>query len=264
MPRSLRAVAVSVFSLALVGSGAVLAGAQAAPAGSLTLTADGGVGTLVSSVSQLAVGGDTSVDVGVVDLDGGGVRTVVGPGLALPLALQFPAYGDGSSYPRAVVGVTPTSGDALSPGSSDFSFGAVFRLDATSSGDSVDNGDNLFQRGLFYEDSLYKLQLDHGRPACMVRGSAGRVKARLDSTITPDRWYRATCSRVGNRVSLAVTPYAGGETDRSDSSGEIGSLRFPASRPASIGGKLDASGGMIQRASDQFNGAVAQVWIERR
>lgn len=264
MIRSVRVAVVSILSCALAGSGAVLAGAQAAPADSLTLTADGVLGGIVSGVGQLSAAGDTAVDVEVVDVDGGRVRTVAGPGLSLPLALQFPTYGDSSTYPRAVVSVTPTSGQALSPGSSDFEYGAVFRLDATSSGDTVDNGDNLFQRGLFNEDSLYKLQLDNGRPACMVRGSAGRVKARLDSTITPDRWYRATCSRVGNRVSLAVTPYAGGETDRSDSSGEIGSLRFPASRPASIGGKLDASGGMIQRASDQFNGAVAQVWIERR
>jgi hypothetical protein len=65
-------------------------------------------------------------------------------------------------------------------------------------------------------------------------------------------------------VSVAVTPYAGGDTDRSEDSGEIGSLSFPSSRPASIGGKLNASGEMVQRSSDQFNGAVAKVWVERR
>ena len=263
MSRTLRAAAAAVSSLALAGSGAVLAGAQAAPVDSLTLTADGAVGTLVNSVTQLAVGGDTSVDVGVANLDGGAVRTVLGPSLALPLALQFPAYGDGSSYPRAVVGVTPTSGDALSPGSSDFTFGAVFRLDGTSSGDTVDNGDNLFQRGLYHEGSLYKLQLDHGQALCMVKGSNGRVTAKLTERVTPDRWYRATCTREGNQVSVAVTPYGGGDTDRSEESGDIGSLSFAASRPASIGGKLNASGEMVERASDQFNGAVAKVWIER-
>jgi len=208
------------------------------------------------------VSGDTAVDVGVVDLDGGRVRTVAGPGLGLPLAMGFPAYGD-ATYPRAVVSMTPTSGQALSPGASDFKYGAVFRLDGTSSGDTVDNGDNLFQRGLYFEDSLYKLQLDHGRPACMVKGSAGRVVAKLDDKVTPDRWYRATCARVGDQVSVAVTPYDGGETVRNESSGDIGTLSFPSSRPASIGGKLNASGGMVERASDQFNGAVAKVWIER-
>jgi hypothetical protein len=81
--------------------------------------------------------------------------------------------------------------------------------------------------------------------------------------VTPDEWYRATCTRVGDKVTVAVTEYSGGTTNRDDDSGDIGTLSFPASRPASIGGKLNAAGEMIDGASDQFNGAVAKVWIEQ-
>jgi hypothetical protein len=40
-------------------------------------------------------------------------------------------------------------------------------------------------------------------------------------------------------------------------------LTFPASTPASIGGKLNPSGTVVSSATDQFNGAVANVWANR-
>lgn len=135
--------------------------------------------------------------------------------------------------------MTPTSGDALSPGASDFAYGAVFRLNATSSGRSIDNGDNLFQRGLYEDSSQFKLQLDHGYPSCLVRGSAGQVFASSSTNVTPDKWYRATCTRVGSKVTVQVVPYGSNVTPLSAvANGSSGTLTFPSSQPAAIGGKV--------------------------
>jgi Laminin G domain len=253
----------SLASLAVAASVVASTGAQAATPDSFTLTVDDTIGSVVTGNGQFQIGGDTSVDVEVADADGGKAKVVAGPDAALPTAVQFPSYGGLLSYPRAVLSIMPTSGDAFSPGSSDFRYGAVFRLNDVSSGGDLDNGDNVFQRGLYFDGSQFKLQVDHGYPSCVVRGSEGRVKVRSGSRVTANEWYRATCSRVGSKVSLAVTTYGGGDTVRDDSTGDTGTLSFPASRPASIGGKLTALSDIVLNASDQLNGAVAKVFVDR-
>lgn len=251
----------ALLALSLVVLSAVRA--DAATANSLTLRAVGTTGAAVTGSSHFAVGGDTAVSIAVVRLSGGTAKLVAGPDSA-SRAVQFPAYVNSGTYPRAVVRVTPTSGAGLSPGAANFQYGAVFRLDATSSGRSIDNGNNLFQRGLYGDAAQFKLQLDGGHPSCLVRGSTGRVFARSHVKVVANRWYRATCSRVGTRLTVQVSPFGSTAAPASTAaSGSSGTLTFPSSRPASIGGKLSSSGAIVSGATDQFNGAVSQVWINR-
>jgi hypothetical protein len=253
-------------SVLLVGAGGLLVPAAAAAA-NLTAVAKGTSGTPVTSAAQFTVTGNSPVGIGVSTVSGGGAELTAGPGGSLPTAVQFPAYVASGAYPRAVVRVTPSSGTALDPGTADFSYGAVVRLDATSAGRSDDNGDNAFQRGLWNESSMFKLEFDDARPACTVHGSTGRVVLRAATRITRGKWYRVTCSRTGGTVSVAVTPvgagYASATPARTSASGATGNVAFSGTRPASVGGKLTTSGAIDTAASDQFNGAVAEVWVSR-
>ncbi len=236
--------------------------AQAATSGSLLLRATGTTGPVVTGAGQFAVDGDTTVNISVARLSGGNTTIVAGPGSALPRAVKFPAYVSSGTYPRAVVSLTPTSGAALSPGSSNFVYGAVFRLDAKSSGRTADNGDNLFQRGLYSNSSQLKLQVDSGYPSCLVKGSSGQVYVKSSTKLAADRWYRTTCSRVGSRLTVQVAPYGGTATSKSVT-GSAGTLTFASTVRASIGGKLTSTGAVVSGSTDQFNGAVASAWIER-
>ena len=263
MSRRIRELGV-VGALALVLSCVVgIPRVDAATANSLTMQVVGTTGTVATGADQFTVGGDTAVRIAVAKLSGGNAKVVAGPDSSTQ-AMQFPAYVNSGTYPRAVITATPTSGGGLSPGASDFEYGAVFRLNATSSGRSIDNGDNLFQRGLYEDSSQFKLQIDHGYPSCRVRGSGGQVFASSSLKVTPDRWYRATCSRVGSKVTVQVLAYGSTATPVSNvANGSAGTLSFPASVPAAIGGKVSSSGAVISSATDQFNGAVANVWANR-
>jgi hypothetical protein len=253
----------SSLALLVVGAAGTARGAEPAPS-SLTMQAVGTAGATVSGASQFGVAGDTSVDVAVARRSGGQVRVVSGPGGSFPGAVDFPAYVASGTYPRAVLRVTPTSGAALSPGADDFEYGAVLRLDAVSSGRSIDDGDNVFQRGLYVDSAQFKLQVDHRRPSCLVRGSAGRVFVRSATRLTADKWYVVKCARVGSRLSVRVVAYGSSSTPaRAVAYGRSGTLRFPSSRSAAIGGKLTSEGAVVPRATDQLNGAVARVWVRR-
>ncbi len=254
----------ALLSLSLLMFGvAGAASGEAVNANSLAVQAVGTTGTLVTGSDQFTVGGDTAVKIAVARLSGGTAKVVAGPDGATQ-AVEFPAYVKSGAYPRAVIRVTPTSGGGLSPGADDFEYGAVFRLNATSSGRSIDNGDNLFQRGLYNDRAQFKLQIDSGYPSCRVRGSAGQVFARSSTKVTRGKWYSATCSRVGSRLTVQVVPFGSNATPVTNvANGSSGTLTFPASKPAAVGGKLTASGAVVSGATDQFNGAVANVWANR-
>jgi len=253
-------VAAFLMSSAVACAGALVASAQAAGTSNLGLQAVGTTGTIVTGADHFAASGDTTVNISVGSLSGGTTRVVAGPDSDLPNAVQFPSYVRSGTYPRAVVRLLQSSGDALSPGASDFEYGAVFRLNAVSSGRSADNGNNLFQRGLYADRAQFKLQIDSGYPSCLVKGSTGRVFAKSNVKLAPDTWYRATCSRIGSRVAVAVTRYGAASTVSRSVGGSIGTLTFGSSVRASIGGKLSNSGALVS-STDQFNGAVASVWV---
>lgn len=263
--RRTNVVASGASALALAVSGTLgVAGAHAADTSSLTVRATGSTGTTVKSTSQFVIGGNTPVKIAVASLSGGTAKIAAGPSSALPRSVRFPSYVASGTYPRAVVRMSPSSGGALSPGSTGFEFGAVLRLDAASSGRSVDNGNNLLQRGLYGHSSQFKLQLDHGYPSCLVRGSSGQVAVKSGTKVAPDKWYRITCTRMGSKVTVQVARYGASTAPTSRSaSGSTGTVSFASSVPASIGGKLTSSGA-VASSNDQFNGAVASAWVRRR
>ena len=129
--------------------------------------------------------------ISVARLSGGNATVVAGPDSILPRAVQFPSYVGSGTYPRAVVGLTPLTGSALS---------RIHRLRVRRSlpaelhlvGTIDRQREQPLQRGLYGDPSQFKLQIDHGYPSCLVRGSSGQVSIASSAKITPDRWYRVT------------------------------------------------------------------------
>lgn len=202
--------------------------------------------------------GSVPVSIASVRTDGGVLRSVTYHGQAL----GTPDFQRTVDEPRAVLqvrGSRSSDGDELDPGRSAFAFGATFRLDAVSDGTSVDNGDNLVQRGLALDVSQYKLEVDHRRPACRVKGSAGTVRVVSSVVAEAGSWYRARCRRHPGRVVLVVTDSSSGHKTRTTGWGSTGSLRPESPRvPLSVGGKLQADGA-LESATDQFNGSIDDV-----
>jgi hypothetical protein len=220
-------------------------------------------GSVVTGTDQLAISG-TTAEVAVARTSGGNATVVRGPDSSLPRAVKFPAYVASGTYPRAVVRLSSMSGGAVSPGTADFEYGAVFRLNAISSGRSMDNGNNLLQRGLYGNPAQFKLQVDKGYPSCLVRGSNGQVYVASATKLVPDAWYRVTCSRIGSRLTVSVVRHtSSAKTVSRSASGSAGRVAFSSSVVASVGGKLTSSG-KVASSTDQFNGAVASAWIRRR
>lgn len=209
--------------------------------------------------------GTASVRVRSVTSNGGAV--VRRPGHREGWAVRLPAY-SASDPAYAVVRVRNEAlADPLSPGSRGFSFGADFALNATSSGTSADDGDNLIQRGLYDDTGQYKIQLDGRQASCRVKGSAGDEFVKV-ATVTVDagRWYRVRCTRRANTVTLAIGEIgADGSVDFTSSSktGSIGSVALERGVPLSIGGKLKSDGALVLGATDQFNGRVDRVLYRR-
>jgi len=177
---------------------------------------------------------------------------------------KFPRLDDTSPAQRAVVTVTSRDNtDPLSPGTDDFTFGAEFWLNYESDGVSLDNGNNLVQRGLYADPAQYKVQVDHDHVSCRVAGSDGAVVAKSAVVVDPHTWYRTTCARSGDRLQLTVLDEAAGTLTRTTVSGPIGSVDpGAASVPLAIGGKVTSSGTLVIGSSDQFNGLVDDVFYD--
>ncbi len=223
----------------------------------LAVPANTSAGAVLNTLDETA-GAPVSVD--VRRLNGGVLRA--GSFRGTTRTMDFPAFSTSSAEPRAIVRVTPESGssDVLAPGWRDFEFGADFRKDSISSGTTVDNGDNLIQRGLWRDTAQYKIEVDNARPACRIKGSAGAVVVRASISVSSSLWYQVRCARVGDTVRLTVVEYRTDGTTRTlryERSGALGNLVWPnAKTPLSVGGKLSADGA-IKYSSDQFNGLVS-------
>jgi hypothetical protein len=182
-------------------------------------------------------------------------------------AVRYPRHSDEVTAPHAVIQIVDRRGaDDLDPGSGPFRFGADFILDAVSEDTQPggrDNGDNLVQRGRFNQASQYKVQLDHRVATCRVKGSLGAVSVSSSIRPVPGTWYRVRCIREADELTIVMTSWQYGvpSTVRASASGPIGVVS-PASRtiPVSVGGKL-ARRGVIDTASDQFNGRIDNVFI---
>ena len=209
---------------------------------------------------DLANRGSRRVQVSVVTESEG--RLVGVPGPSATAGLRFPRYSE-SDPELAVVAVVPI-GRWMNPLRRDFRLGVDVRLDRESSGTKRDNGDNVLQRGLFTDPAQFKVQVDSHRPSCVVRGSAGRVIARSRQLLRPSIWYRITCERAGDTVTMRVRRLTGGPAGAatlSRESGPIGVLAFAHSTPLTIGAKI-APDGAPAAATDQFNGSLASVVLD--
>jgi hypothetical protein len=154
--------------------------------------------------------------------------------------------------------------DRMRPGDGDFAFGASFSLDRISDGSAADNGDNLIQRGVFKSPSQYKIQLDQRRVSCLVRGMDGAVVVEGAHPVRPEHWYRVECVRRGESVVLkiaAIDKDGRGPRSITRHRGPIGAVTMPLDTPLSIGGKLAGDGTLHPTSTDQFNGAVAHVFL---
>ena len=206
------------------------------------------------------------VTVRISTVGGGQLRAV--PGRDGGYAARFPAYNPADPR-RAVLTVSTATEDPFNPGIADFSFGADFQVDDATEQESAtaekkpasgDNGNNLLQRGLFSDTSQYKLQVDHGRVSCRIAGTEGEVVVQAPRRIEPDTWYRVSCSRVGERVTVQLDDF---ESDLEGTSevGRTGSVHLASTTPVVMGGKADANGEAIASDSDQFNGAIDNVFL---
>jgi hypothetical protein len=222
-----------------------------------------------SSSSQPSLGndGDGAVATSVVTASGGMV-TGVASRPRQGRAVRFPAFDPSAYGERAVVKiVNRTTTDALAPGRRNFAWSASFKVDGESAehtSTSHDNGDNLFQRGLYY-DTQFKLDVDKHRPGCRLRGSTGAggaVRVVAPVTVSANRWYRATCTRSGSKLTITLARFdAYGRVDRSWSRSATSKVGFGSitwrniHTPVTLGGKLTPSG-TLTSSSDQFNGVV--------
>ena len=196
------------------------------------------------------------------------------PGREGGIALRLPAYvGDAvpdgrPTQPLAAVAVRPVSlapPHPLDPGEQPFTLGASFQLDALAGGTLLDAGNNLVQRGAFADASQYKLQLDERQPSCRVAGPDGEVLVQADRKVLAGYWYDVTCARTEDGLELGLTEYRDDGTQVSATWAEAGptgdlSVLDP-SVPMAVGGKLTATGRLLRRDTDQFNGMVDDVFL---
>lgn len=179
---------------------------------------------------------------------------------------DFPDYTGDAEPPRAIASAVPDSDpDPLSPGESDFRYGATFTKDAESKGSAVDNGDNLVQRGLASDASQFKLELDDDHPRCQVKGSEGTLGVRSEVEVRAGVWYSVECERRGDalRVTVIVDPRGAGDVHTAEKEGPIGELDWTGTpTPIAVGGKLAADGSVIRTATDQFNGLMTRAWVD--
>lgn len=262
--------------LLLVGTVVVLS----SPAQSATVTVVAfrfDAGTIGASVAPPANRGTaTDLVTDVVRLNGG--RLVVGASrTGVGRSLDFPARLDTEADRLAVLRVVDgdlTNGDALSPGTASFTFGADFRVDG---GTRPDPGNNLLQRGLFGSTHQYKIQVDQingtPRPECalgqMVDGAWVTVKATSPRAVAKATWYQVTCRRSGTTLVLSVFSFAADGTRALYARQRVTGipafdLTWPTEDPVvpmTIGGKLSPDGA-FEADDDQFNGLVDNVFLK--
>ncbi len=209
--------------------------------------------------------GTADVDVEVSSLDGGEVRSSKGRDSSG--AWRFPAFESSGIYPRAVIVARPVEGtDSLSPGVGRFAYGADIILDAGSTGRAEDNGNNVVQRGLSGDPSLYKLEVDADmRPRCTVEGQAGVLAVYALQPIEAGRWYRIRCDLGPNVLQIVVSEYlpSGAVTTTGrEERGDAGAVVYSDSEvPIAVGGKVSHDGSVNKSSTDQFNGEIDNAYV---
>ena len=248
-------------TLALAGRDVSLAFSEGQPVGytfpnGATFTHTGTAGSGVAATAQYA--------------NGGVLKVIAGRGTG-NLAVVTPAHiSTATATPKsAVIRVSNTGPtDRLDPGTGDFSFGADFFLNPVSTtAGSKDNGDNLIQRGLSGSATQYKIQIDGGKPSCVLRQQATQLSAEATQVIERGMWYRAVCQRTTSggqaTVRLTVTRLSDGTAVPTQAdTGAALDLSIDTAVPLSVGGKLTNTGAVVLSSTDQFNGRIDNAFLD--
>jgi hypothetical protein len=200
----------------------------------------------------------------VETLSAGSAKAVYGSG-ASSAGIVMPSHSATSSGQRLILAIRPTSAaDPLSPGAKNVEFGADVRLDATSSGSPNDNGDNVLQRGLFADFSQIKLQVDKRTPSCTVKSGSTRLFVK-STTKVGTGWHRIRCGYRSGKLTVSVASISGTTVSTASVnsiSGTVKPLSFNAKTPVTVGGKIGTNGKVVIKNSDQFNGALDNVFVD--
>ncbi len=203
--------------------------------------------------------GSENLVVRVSSVAGGSLRSM--PGRGGGYAARFPVFLPRTKQ-RLVLSLSSSSvTDPLGPGSSDFTFGADFAIDTVSDASRLDNGNNLIQRGLSDDPAQYKLQIDGGRASCLVAGVGGDVVVKSKTVVRPHTWYRISCNRSGDVVTLMLGTFAE-PPQRTVATGPTGAVYVTAATPLVLGGKATRAGAAVVSDTDQFNGALDNVFLD--
>lgn len=218
-------------------------------------------GDAVPSVSN---DGTVEAALEVVTANGGNLTWA--EGLGAGMALRTPPFAPDGPVPAAAL-VATTAGDgtdALSPGRRTFSVSVELVADPPQAGRDGDDGDNLVQRGRYGEGlAQYKLQLDHGVPACRIAGTSGQAELAAREPVRPGRWYRLTCTRTADEVRLVVLDLEAESQQVVDEVAmvDVGAVSFDGV-PVSVGAKVDDEGSLDLTGPDQFHGVIDRVVID--
>ncbi len=185
--------------------------------------------------------------------------------------IDFPAYDGTQAGGRAAV-VVQNAGttDALSPGALAFTMGADAKVDTTNEGTVDDDGNNIFQRGLYTDAAQMKLQIDGGRFSCRIKGDLGAIEKWSPLVLTTGAWYRATCTRQvvtgGDRMVLVVAPIKsdgtlGTATTTTSAVSPVGNLTYPLATPASVGAKWNPNS-TFPTSCDPYTGVLDNVFLD--
>jgi hypothetical protein len=136
---------------------------------------------------------------------------------------------------------------AFDPGRRGFAYGAAIKMTAAEGS----HDSNIMQKGFFRQQGgQYKLQIDFGKPSCVVNGRAGRLKARSTLSVANDRWHTVTCKRTRGAVTLRVDGIV-----RDRVRGATGRLANAA--PIRVGGLKVATA-----RNDQYHGRLDSVFVK--
>ncbi|RJK97903.1 LamG-like jellyroll fold domain-containing protein [Vallicoccus soli] len=176
---------------------------------------------------------------------GGALRSVVGA-LTGSRALQFPAACSGAACPAAVVKVPDAA--VLVPRTRPFAYGARLRLPAA----AVTHGANVVQKGLWGDRGQWKLQVDDGRPGCVVAGQHDgdlrRAVVAAPRSIADGRWHELECRRTATAVELVVD-------------GAVAARQAAPAVDVRPGAAVAVGGKGVSSSGDQFHGALDEVWL---
>ncbi|WKN50235.1 LamG-like jellyroll fold domain-containing protein [Nocardioides sp. Arc9.136] len=239
-------------------AGALAAGALVLP-GATGPGAGAGAGAAVAAttstttVLQLGFDGADTFASGTPVLDDTGAargRVVSNRGALTPTsgspgrAVQYPCPTCG----RALIEVPDAA--ALDPGTAAFSIGVDVRMTREESRRSM----NVAQKGYYGEPGgQYKLQVDQGRPSCVVSGARTRlvaVASGAEADVADGAWHRVVCSRTATEVLVLVDGVV-----RARATGVVGSVANAS--PLRIGAK-----NVSATDNDQFRADLDDVVVQ--